>query len=519
VSVNLDQGPSSHRRPCHRHEGRHASSRFLGRWFFANTLLAGILSLAWLLLRTGPKPSRLAYPCQQAALSTATLALLAPVAAVIVAARRHVVAGLRNPLGLAAVAAVVLAGSGVAGYFAAADQYEGPILDPPRDYRAEVFHVMSCPEDPVGDRFPGVDALMHLMGANGLKIYRSVTASSLAGPWGIVGSDDVILIKINYQWDQRGGTNVDLLSGLIRVIVDHPDGFTGEVVVCENTQFAGADNFDRAANNAQDQGLSPRDVINHFAGLGHEVSGSIWTGMRFTEVEEYSAGNTTDGYVVYPWDNVLGGRVSYPKFQTDAGTMVSTKEGIWDPGNQTYNRDRLKIINLPVFKSHGGYGVTACVKNLMGLVTRELDTNSHGAIANGLMGAVMAEIRPPDLNILDAVWINAHPGSGPWTSYGQATRRNELVASVDPVAADIWAVTEILIPAFMDNGYVSWPMADPTDGNSRFREYLDRSMLQLLSAGYDTTNDLEAVNLYSWDLVLLDGFESGDLSGWSAAIP
>ena len=36
-------------------------------------LLAGVLALAWLLLRSGPRPSRLAYPCQQAAFSTAAL--------------------------------------------------------------------------------------------------------------------------------------------------------------------------------------------------------------------------------------------------------------------------------------------------------------------------------------------------------------------------------------------------------------------------------------------------------------
>lgn len=34
-----------------------------------NSFLLGLLSLAWLLLRSGAKPSRLNYPCQQAAKS------------------------------------------------------------------------------------------------------------------------------------------------------------------------------------------------------------------------------------------------------------------------------------------------------------------------------------------------------------------------------------------------------------------------------------------------------------------
>ena len=34
---------------------------------------------------------------------------------------------------------------------------------------------------------------------------------------------------------QRGGTNTDVLKGLIARILEHPDGFTGEVVVVEAT--------------------------------------------------------------------------------------------------------------------------------------------------------------------------------------------------------------------------------------------------------------------------------------------
>ena len=46
---------------------------FLKRWFVGNILLAGFFALLWLLLRSGTKPSRLAYPCQQAAQPLAKL--------------------------------------------------------------------------------------------------------------------------------------------------------------------------------------------------------------------------------------------------------------------------------------------------------------------------------------------------------------------------------------------------------------------------------------------------------------
>jgi hypothetical protein len=75
------------------------------------------------------------------------------------------------------------------------------------------------------------------------------------------------------------------------------------------------------------------------------------------------------------------------------------------------------------------------------------------------------------------------------------------VASLDPVALDIWSVTNILIPAFIENGYSPpWPepSADPDDPQSDFRVYLDNSMSQLLAAGYTVTNDLRYIDAYSF---------------------
>ncbi|UCD75022.1 MAG: DUF362 domain-containing protein [Phycisphaerales bacterium] len=377
-----------------------------------------------------------------------------------------------------------------------------PWYMPRQDYRAQIYHMIDCPQAPVGDRFVGLDYLVTLMGHEGLKFYRSATESMESGPEGLIAADDVVVIKINYQWPERGGTNVDVLSGLIRRIVDHPDTFAGEIVVCENAQFNSVQNFDRSLNNAEDHGLSPHDVVLAFQGLGYNISHFDWTVIRFTSVNEYSEGNTTDGYVVYDYDPQLHGRISYPKFQADSDTYISLKYGIWDPDSETYDRAKLKFINVPVLKSHHAtYGATACVKDYMGVVTRELSTNSHSAIRYGILGALLGEIQLADLNILDCIWINANPYSGPQTGYDGATRRDELVASLDPVAADIWAVKYILIPAFLDNGYSPpwpYPSADPDDPSSEFREYLDNSMNWILAAGYDATNDSDLIDVITW---------------------
>ena len=488
------------------HASAHPDSErrsFWRRWLLANSLISGCFALAWLLLRSGTKPSRFAYPCQQAALSTATLALGGPLVATLVAARRRVLAALRTPVGVASAALCLFIASGTWAYLSQAATYQGPLCDPPRGYRAQVYHVTNCPQEPAGEHFAGLDHLITLMGSQGLKFYQSPTESLVSGPDGIVAADDVVVIKINYQWYQRGGTNVDVLRGLIRRLVNHPDTFTGEVVVCENAQFASVQGFDRTQNNAQDQSLSPHDVVVAFQNQGYTVSHYDWTERRYTQVDEYSDGDLTDGYIVYPYNAQLHGCVSYPKFQSSYGTYISLKYGIWDPGSETYDREHLEFINVPVLKSHHAtYGVTACVKDYMGVVTRELGTNSHGGIHYGILGALQGEIQLADLNILDCIWINANPYSGPGTSYSGATRRDELVASVDPVAADIWAVTNILVPGFIDNGYAPpWPepSADPNDPSSDFRQYLDNSMNWILAAGYEATNDLDQIDTITWN--------------------
>jgi hypothetical protein len=465
--------------------------------------VAGLLSLGWLLMRTGLRPSRLSYPCQQAALSTGLLLVVAPLVAMLAAARRRVRAGAFTGFGVAVVALGVFIALASWGH-GVADRGRGiEKLLPPADHRSRVFHVTECPAERDGDHFPGLENLIDLMGRNGLKFYRSATTSRLGGPDGIIGVDDVVVVKINYQWSQRGGTNVDLLHGLVRAITAHPGGFTGEVVVCENAQFASVANFDRPDNNAEDNQHSPYDVVVSFRDQGHRVSAFDWTDIRMTEVDEYSYGDDEPGYVVYPYDGDLGGRVSYPKFETEFGTKVSLRDGVWDDSDQSYDNERLTFINLPVLKSHHStYGVTACVKNYMGVVTDSLATNSHNAIRYGVLGALLAEIGTADLNILDCIWVNANPHTGPRTSYGGATRRDELIASTDPIAADIWATTHILVPAFIANGYASpwpYPSADPDDSESAFRTYLDNSMTHLLAAGHGVTNDLQQIDVISGD--------------------
>lgn len=491
--VSRASGRHAHVYSCHR---RRAD---VPRWVLAphwlGALAVGFVALLWLVLRSGTKPSRLAYPCQQSAVGLAAAAFGAPLVSTVVIGRARLVAALRCGANRTAGGLLVMLALVVWAVASMESSAPNSILTPPADYRPDVFVVNDvrgvCP-----GRFGGVDDLITLMGAHGLKWHRTNVVAPTSGPGGLIDRNDVVIVKINAQWPERGGTNTDVLRGVIRRIVEHPDGFVGEVIVADNGQGSG--NLNRPSNNAENIGQSPQDVVNDFAAEWWKVATVLWDSFRLAPVSEYSDGDLDDGYLVDP---LLRPRtqikVSYPKFRTPFGSYVSYKYGVWSPDTQTYDSDRLVVINIPVLKTHRIYGITASVKNHMGVVTQSLDTNSHNGVEFGGLGAVMADVRMPDLNILDCIWVQPDVLSGPAAPYAEATRRDQLLAGVDPVALDVWAAKFVLVPAVLEYGDPI-DAQDPDNPGSIFRQYLDRSMNELLLGGIVTTNDYNAVQLYQW---------------------
>jgi hypothetical protein len=351
----------------------------------------------------------------------------------------------------------------------------------------------------------GITRLVDLMGSHGLLFYKSSSAGKNKGPGGLIARDDTLVIKVNSQWDERGGTNTDLLKSLIQAIVSHPDGFTGEVVVADNGQYqygsAGkGGNLDWIRNNAEDISQSVQKVIDSFS--GHKVSTYLWDNITRTNVQEYSAKDVTDGYVTDVTINPETGiRVSYPKFTTKFGTYISFKSGIWNRASLKYDSARLKVINVPVLKSHFIYGVTGCVKHYMGVVsdklTAELGGRSHTSVGKGGIGTEMAGTRLPMLNIMDAIWVNAKPVGGPKTPYDVATRVDIILAGTDPVAIDYWASKNILMQTAMKNGHTELTTLNPdyTESNC-FGTWLRLSMEEIKKAGHQATIEESHMNVY-----------------------
>ena len=468
-------------------------------------LILGFASLLWFLFRTGTKPSRIVYPCQRAALANSSMLLSASIplslATVFTKTKKFLSSKKGTTLALLIIVAVVISGEVFWGSLRPAvavnPNQEIQLTLEPRNatsFPASDLYVVN------GRTHAHINELINLMGFHGLRFYKSGTTGVNQGPDGLIARDDVVLIKINMQWPERGGTNTDVLKELIQAIVDHPDAFVGEIVVADNGQGRGS--MDWPQSNAENITQSTQDVVNMFSAT-YNVSTFSWEPIRYTRVNEYSAGDMTNGYVVYTTaDPETGIYVSYPKFRTQFGTYISFKYGIW---NGTGYEKRLKVINIPVLKSHGSYGVTASLKHYMGVQTQGL-ANGHSKVATGGMGTLMVETGLPTLNIIEAIWVNANPPpsslTGPSTPYNRATRVNVIMASTDPVALDYWAAKHVLVQTAHIIGYNDTHTLDPdsTDrtgvSDEAFGIWLNLTKNEILAGGYNVTTDENHMNVY-----------------------
>ena len=334
-------------------------------------------------------------------------------------------------------------------------------------------------------------------------------------PFGLINVDDVVLLKFNVQWPYRGGTNTDLIRSVIDAIVAHPDGFTGEIVLADNGQGLGELDYDQS--NSFYRNVSTQEVVDSYDSV--LVSTFLWDNIRSSQVDDYDMGDDIDGYVLNPIeDPETRIHVSYPKFQTEHGTYISFNNGIWDPITSEFDSTRLKIINMPVLKSHCIYGVTGCVKNYMGVVKGHAYVgeipHEHYAIAYGGLGTMMVETRAPVLNILDATWVNAKPVEetrfcGPRSYYTDASFTDIIAASTDPVALDYWSAKNILMPTAIHLNYTNYMSLDPDyepisdsyyygwEMLESFHFYLQRSMFVMANASMDVTMNPDEMNVYT----------------------
>jgi len=241
----------------------------------------------------------------------------------------------------------------------------------------------------------------------------------MGGIRNIVDADDTVIIKPNGQWKEPGCTSVNPVRRLIDLILAHPDGFGGEVVICENTHCRGTnancDNYEALANSYE------RDNVSFFA----------WSRQGSYKVEDYHG----------------TAELSYPVFTTPLGTYIDFK------------KSKFKFINFPVSKTHMAElgGLTCCIKNHLGVVRNPglEGTDSRGCGGTVIMGVgyhgdwlsaavadFMVRVRKPDLNIVDATYTEVN---SPYPQAGVHETKT-ILASNDPIAADYYVTKYLVYP-------------------------------------------------------------------------
>ena len=314
--------------------------------------------------------------------------------------------------------------------------------------KSRVFRVDHCPVHDGELRHEGLDTLLDLLAQQDIPLYRTSAIDKWAGPEGLINRDDVVLIKVNCQWKCRGTTNTDLVRGLVQRILEHPDGFTGEVVIIENGQgrggfdgMAGGGNYDawsEIANNvyvnAEEETVLTVDYLVDTVFQGAPVSSFLLDSIRSQFIG--SSDHTTNGYR-------KTGDVSYPCFTSAGGHRIELHDGIW---NGTRYDDKLKLINIPVLKDHGGTGITGVLKHVYGILSMADGSSAirHYSQSGTQCGKMWSLVRTPDLNILDCIWVSFESLTG----YPPETtcRTNTLLAGIDPVALDYYAAKHMMLP-------------------------------------------------------------------------
>ena len=354
----------------------------------------------------------------------------------------------------------------------------------------------------------------------------------------LIGPTDIVVVKPNAQRFNQGMTNTDAIKGFIDLVLGLP-GFAGEVILAENHQYQQDDCC--GWNTDQPNGrFNLNQLVAHYQQNGHpNVTKYHWhvAGPCTYPLEGNGQGNRRvrgpeegDGYVWREDSYYLSptGRkclMTYPVFTSAySGIRIDLKNGAWQDGRYLPER-RVRFINFSALNHHGRYaGVTASVKNLMGVVDMtcgfpgdlypETYNTHHIGVSRkkhwlfygpwrlrayrgwlryrfedfcyrnfhhtgGVLGCFMAQVRLPDLNIVAAELV----GWGDRRKLEMAFRPRALLVSTDPVALDAVAAREVLLPgtpaaATEVAGVSLRKLHDPDDKDGPFYRFLREAQAQ-----------------------------------------
>jgi uncharacterized protein (DUF362 family) len=319
----------------------------------------------------------------------------------------------------------------------------------------------------------------------------------LDGPAKYIAPTDVVVIKANAQWPYQGYTHKGVIKGVIDQILQIP-GFSGEVLICDNTQTygwgSGTVGFDAAleyrAHNWPDHNWN--SLAAAYQAKGKPVATKRWMNSPWRDISFPSVAvwNPSDGegwtrnfFTFHSLDTFI----SYPVFQSplNSSRMIDLKNGVWENGQ--YTGRRVKTIVIPTLNNHGDAsedeaGVTSAVKSFFGAT--EIPGGAGGRLNgyyqmhssgfNGgaqtvgeLVGRYINSFYSPSLYITAAMW------SGWYSRTGDAVETKTVLACTNPVTLDYVACRDVISP------YAPW--LNP-DQNTHTRKQILGCMSQGIGA-------------------------------------
>ncbi len=335
------------------------------------------------------------------------------------------------------------------------------------------------------------------------------TVEMIGGIRKIVGEKDVVVVKPNLQWWNQGAPNLCALQRFVRIIMERPGGFDGEVVLAENchrgqapwtSRSSGwAHSFERNsdisgiknANELADQmkrEFGDRLTVHHWIDVQHGTRRVHGPG----DGEGYVYCDGTGGVPLISCDNGLAGErfrstiMTYPVFRTDRGTMVDFRNGVWSKGR--YTGQPMRYVNFAAVNHHSTYcGMTSSIKNYLGVTDLSggpdprdggrLTPQHHNfhafpydkwgpgprpGMLGKAVGTFLSTVRKADLNVATAEWVGLSSRTDP-----PVARTRAVLASVDAVALDYHAAKYLLSP----NSRIR--VHDPENRTGPLRAYLE----------------------------------------------
>lgn len=385
------------------------------------------------------------------------------------------------------------------------------------------------PHDPARDR-----TRLHVARGGSPAANVDDVLAKLGGIGTIVGADDVVVVKVSAQWWNQGMTNVAAVKRLVEHVLERP-GFKGEVVVFENTHFrlANGSGLSRAWTRPSNRNVdvpgwtTMGDLVTHFrerkapvsfVGLvdagESSLSGDAWHDPTH-EHGTYGGdgrgpipkGDPRDGYhwdfdrafrLAKSWTEEARTPLSWPRFTSGGGHVVDLQDGVFrrEGARLVKTERKLVWINMTTANEHGSTGFTGACKSTMGVVDMSAGRLGTHPLASGYasvhyfghgrpsatwrMAGPLAhfarEVRSPDLILTVAEWVAFDRAGYAGTedirhSADTCSQTKTIIAGVDPVAVDVWAVRNLLADVPSANKKALLDLDDPDAMVTKFLRY------------------------------------------------